>query len=259
MPASTIKKPTGYPCCLQALTSIGDLPVWSLIVTVFGDLAQNSGDRISGPVLSAILDPIGVKPEASRVATHRLRKEGWIRSEKSGRSRLHSLTDFGRAQSAEASPRIYEMPEFDEVWHVLLAPPGSHANPDQLVVMPRLMFGNGPPPTKTNALVLEGRVSNVPAWLTTQIESSWIGANYAVLETVLNQVWASLPTKLTPVETAVLRTLIVHHWRRLVLRHPPLPDNFFSDAWRGVACRNAAFRLLDALPRPSLSLLEQNT
>lgn len=258
MPASAAKIPTGYPCCLQALTSLGDLPVWSLIVTVFGDLAQNPEDRISGPLLSAILDPIGVKPEASRVATHRLRKEGWIQSEKSGRNRLHHLTDFGRAQSAEASPRIYDTPEFDETWHVVVTPPGTRANADQIAVMPRVMLGNGPWPDEANALVLEGRVSNLPAWVTTQIETRWLSAKYALLETVLNQVWASLPPDLTPVETAVLRTLIVHHWRRLVLRHPPLPDNFFSDTWRGVACRNAAFRLLDALPRPSLSVLEQD-
>ena len=51
-----------------------DMPrVWSLIVTVFGDLAQRNGDEIAGPVLGEILAPVGVRPEAMRVALHRLR------------------------------------------------------------------------------------------------------------------------------------------------------------------------------------------
>jgi len=257
MPTRVADKP-GFSSCLQLLTDLGDLPVWSLIVTVFGDLAQNPGDGISGPLLSAILDPVGVKPEASRVATHRLRKEGWIVSERSGRNRLHHLTEFGRTQSAAASPRIYSAPVFDPVWHILLMAPGVRATADHVAVMPRVFLGNGPAPHRADALVIEGGVTNVPAWMKAQIASASLREKYAVLETVLSQISLSVPPALTPLETAILRTLIVHHWRRLVLRHPALPDGFYSSDWRGTACRKTAFSLLDALPRPSLQVLESS-
>ena len=61
----------------------GDIPprVWSLLVTVFGDLAQD-GSALPGTVLGEIMSRVGIKPEAMRVALHRLRKDGWIESER---------------------------------------------------------------------------------------------------------------------------------------------------------------------------------
>ena len=93
-----------------ALRALGGQRVWSLMISLFGDLAQGAGDRIDGPVLSAIMARQHIKPEAVRVALHRLRKDGWVTSEKSGRIRQHSLTDKGRRESAIASPRIYARP-----------------------------------------------------------------------------------------------------------------------------------------------------
>ena len=53
----------------------------------------------------------------------------------------------------------------------------------------------------------------------------------------------------------MLRSLIVHGWRRLVLKHPDLPPDVYSDAWRGHDCRALVTGLLTRLPRPALSAL----
>jgi phenylacetic acid degradation operon negative regulatory protein len=95
---------------VEALATLKNQRVWSLLVTVFGDLAQNDGDVIEGPVLSVLMSDIGIKAEATRVALHRLRNDGWINSVKSGRNSLHSLTASGRQESSAASPRIYGHP-----------------------------------------------------------------------------------------------------------------------------------------------------
>ena len=95
----------------SALTALGSQRVWSLLVTVFGDLAQNEGDVIDGPVLSLLMADIGIKPEATRVALHRLRNDEWIVSTKQGRTSQHSLTARGRRESAAANPRIYNLPQ----------------------------------------------------------------------------------------------------------------------------------------------------
>ncbi|WP_259940018.1 hypothetical protein [Sulfitobacter sp. M368] len=76
------------------------------MISLFGDLAQGAGDRIDGPVLSAIMARQHIKPEAVRVALHRLRNDGWVTSEKSGRIRQHSLTDKGRRESDRQPPHL---------------------------------------------------------------------------------------------------------------------------------------------------------
>ena len=57
----------------------GDPPrVWSFIVTSFGDLTREDDRYISSRTLNRLTAEIGVKPEATRVALHRLRKRtGW--------------------------------------------------------------------------------------------------------------------------------------------------------------------------------------
>ena len=46
---------------VEALATLNNQRVWSLLVTVFGDLAQNDGDVIEGPVLSALMLDMGIR------------------------------------------------------------------------------------------------------------------------------------------------------------------------------------------------------
>ena len=64
-----------FEASIAQLTDLQNLRVWSIIVSLFGDLAQKTGDQISGTTLTQIITPMGIKPEAIRVALHRLRKE----------------------------------------------------------------------------------------------------------------------------------------------------------------------------------------
>lgn len=100
-------QPTPFENLVKHLTDDQTPRVWSLLLTVFGELAQDQGAHISGLLLRQISERIGIKPEAMRVAIHRLRKDGWIDSKRNGRTSSYFLTDWGRAQSAQASPRIY--------------------------------------------------------------------------------------------------------------------------------------------------------
>lgn len=117
--------PTDFRDHIADLRTLGGQRVWSLMISLFGDLAQSKGDTIDGPVLSLIMNILDVKPEAVRVALHRLRNDGWIQSQKSGRISQHSLTEKGRRESALASPRIYAQPGSDpdagpETWQIVL-------------------------------------------------------------------------------------------------------------------------------------------
>ena len=255
-----------FEASIAQLTDLQNLRVWSIIVSLFGDLAQKTGDQISGTTLTQIITPMGIKPEAIRVALHRLRKDGWIESTRSGRASVHYLTEFGRNQSAAVTPRIYaRIPEPPQDWHLLIADDGAgQAALEETLLLPqytqvnrRTALGYGAAPTGLDDLLV-AKVSDLsqPSWLQARLfPQDLIDASQSLLDALIE-----IPPStaaLTPVQVATLRTLVVHHWRRIALRHPVLPSGFSPDAWSGEACRAHVFDLLDRLPRPQLQDLEQ--
>jgi len=236
--------------------------VWSLLVTVFGELAQDQGARISGSLLRRICAGIGIKPEAMRVALHRLRKDGWVESERSGRTSTYFLTDWGRAQSAQASPRIYSAdPAARQAWLVVCNPGQSQA----LEPCAGVWIASN--------LVVSAQLPAVPDVFTTPLDANtplpdWIKSklcdevtvtmsqNLAEVLTALRAQLDAMPD-LKPLEVTALRVLLVHSWRRIVLRAPVLPDDVFPQDWRGGFCRAQVSDLLHRYSKPDLATLDR--
>lgn len=245
----------------EALRALGGQRVWSLMISLFGDLAQDAGQSIDGPVLSAIMTGMQVKPEAARVALHRLRNDGWIVSEKSGRISQHSLSAKGRAESAAASPRIYADPNRqDGAWQLILtqdARDSDMAAKGFAAVAPRVYVGPAEIKAPENTISFPG--NQVPDWLRAQAEPADLRQGYADLLETLTALKANLPDPeaLSPVDVAILRCLIVHNWRRLVLKHPALPAPLVSKDWPGHRCHLAVCDLLAHFPRPALKEIEE--
>ena len=246
------------------LRGLGRQRVWSLMISLFGDLAQGEGDVIDGPILTAIMNMLQVKPEAARVALHRLRNDGWIKSQKTGRISQHSLTAKGRAESAAASPRIYAQPETDnQDWQLVLleqTTPLTHAaltSEGFVSLTNRIFLGRNDLKAPDHALCLTG--GHVPSWLPTQLEPEGLRDDYAALLTALSELKAKLPkaSQMSPLEIAVLRCLVVHNWRRLILRHPNLPSPLISTDWPGLSCHVLVADMLTIFSRPMLSDIKQ--
>lgn len=255
---------------LDTLTYNRNQRVWSILVTIFGDLARTPGDRISGAVLSRLTEPMGIKPEAMRVALHRLRGDGWLTSERVGRASHYSLTASGLEQSDAASPRIYGSdPAPSEQWHVVVAEPArgtARSGADKswrargyIIAAPGCYLGQGPAPADLeNHLVLTGTLSDIPLWLRATMAPEETAQAYRDLETALDgffDIMQGAPTP-SPLQAAILRVVIVHNWRRALLAHPPLPAAFFPSDWRGFTCRDKVMAALDMLPQPNLQSLE---
>ncbi len=247
-----------FPQQIAELRELGGQRVWSLMVSLFGDLAQKPGKAIEGPILSAMMRLLSVKPEATRVALHRLRNDGWISSEKAGRISRHSLTEKGLRESAAASPRIYASPgEGPESWRLAFLPEGAESAEEMrqrgfTPVTARVYVGPPEAAAPADALLFEGK--DVPDWLRAEAAPSELSAAFADLADTLERLAADLPAadKLSPVQVAVLRCLIVHNWRRLVLKHPPLPAPLVSHDWPGHRCHLLVADLLARYPRPPL-------
>ena len=244
-----------FATAVADLKNLGGQRVWSLMISLFGDLARNEGDVIDGPILSAIMAAMDVRPEAARVALHRLRKDQWITSLKRGRTARHSLTPEGRAQSQAASTRIYATPdELDRGWQMVLLEkdiPQEFDSAGFTMVQPRLYVGPAHLAAPKDGLVLEGK--DAPEWLKRQLEPASLEESYVQLRHALENAVRSLPKarNLTPLEIATLRCLIVHNWRRLALKHPALPRPLMRDDWAGLVCHILVADLLARYPRPA--------
>lgn len=253
-----------FDTSVELLSDPQNQRVWSIIISLFGDMAQQPNDQISGGALTRIISPMGIKPEAIRVALHRLRKDGWIESARSGRTSIHYLTQHGRDQCAAVTPRIYARdPASPKNWHVLIAADGTHQSAlDEALLLPGYIavnrttaLGCGPKPGTTHdLLVMDATNFSLPDWFKTQLFPAEVSASCATLLKVISSIPEPKPG-LTSVQIASLRTLIVHRWRKIVLQHPDLPTDFYPASWPGDACRDSVFALLDHLPLPNLTEL----
>ncbi len=265
------KQSSWFETAVAELTDPQDQRVWSIIVSLFGDMAQEPGAQISGGVLTRIIEPMGIKPEAIRVALHRLRKDGWIESDRIGRVSRHVLSEFGRTQSAAVTPRIYARgPAPIEHWHLLIAEDGSGTqvledvmlSDDYIPIGRNVAMGAGVAPSQTDGLLaLDIFPHTAPKWVQDRLCPPELRASCRTLLAAVDKAAKSRTEAWTPtpLQSATLRTLLVHRWRRVVLRQPDLPPGFYPSDWVGPACRDRVFGLLDVLPRPSAAVLSGNS
>lgn len=257
-----------FDFAVETLNDPQNQRVWSVIVSVFGDLAQSKGDQLSGGTLSRIIMPLGIKSDAIRVALHRLRKDGWIDNTRIGRQSAHFLTPHGRALSVEVTPRIYQaLPEIKAPRFIVIADDAEGTatlnelidRPDYFSVARTVALGHGQLPENIDTLmVFDVTARSVPVWFRNKLCPPDLVTTCRQLLSDLRAVMDAKPAdlQLTPQQIATLRTLIVHRWRRVVLRHPDLPEDFFPADWVGAECRQQVAQLLDVLPCPKIRHLE---
>ncbi|MDU8926254.1 hypothetical protein RXV86_02545 [Alisedimentitalea sp. MJ-SS2] len=246
---------TAYQTVLEQLLACGPLKTWSLIVTILGDLAAGDGARVPGPVITQLTEPMGVKPEALRVAIHRLRRDGWITSERDGRTSLYGLTAHGRALTRAVSDRVYGC-EAEPVagWHIVIAQAAEAMqaldHPDMIVIGPRVALLPGDTDEiPANILAWRAEPAEVPDWVRDIAAPEGLEAAYKALREALEAVLVlDLPTAAGP--RAVLRLLALHQWRRLVLRHGAGVDALMGPEWNGAKCRARIGTVLALLSRP---------
>ena len=252
---------TSFQNVITLLTDDQTPRVWSLLVTVFGELAQEKGARISGPLLSHLCNRMGIKPEAMRVALHRLRKDGWIESQRTGRTSTYFLTDWGRSQSVQASPRIYATQAAAKLAWMVVSNPGQPVDQEgktgAWVTSNILLTSHKPEATNTFVTTLDPD-RPLPNWMTSKVCDSETIAMSTRFAQALRTLQVHLDTSppLAILEIAALRVLVVHSWRRIILKTPILPDQVFPEDWRGDTCRNMVGHLLTQYPKRGLDELE---
>lgn len=224
------------------LATLGDLKVWSVLVTLLGDLALNKGRDISGPDLTAIMARIGIKPDTIRVALHRLRKDGWIKISKTGRISRYSLSAHGKRETKAVQAQVYGLKAPQSDWHLIITA-GDQPPTDAIAIRRGVCLS--PAPSRQPDVISAPLCTPLPDWALHTIMPPDITTAYATLARILSH---HVPDTLThPTDQHAARILVLHNWRRIVLRHAPQAPDLMPHDWSGAECRSEVLRWLDIL------------
>lgn len=248
-----------FETTFTALHAQAPLKTWSLIVTVFGDIAPAKEEQIDSQLLAALTAPFGVKPEALRVALHRLRKDGWLEAVKTGRRSAYHLSKTGQALTQSAYERIYRAaqtgPGAD--WQIELFEDAAAAGRARTALIGANILVS-PAPATGAPLALAAR--DVPDWMRAALVSPEAQADFAGYVRALEGLAPALATATLSQEARVaLRFLVLHHWRRIILRQPEAPELLLGEDWPGHRARQLTLKVFQDLPRAKLSDLAAQT
>lgn len=250
----------------------------SLIITLYGDAIEPHGGTVWLGSLINLLEPIGINERLIRTSIFRLTKEGWLTAEKVGRRSYYSLTGTGRRRFEKAFKRVYSanLPAWNGAWTLVLLAQldagkrkavreelewqGFGAMGVSLLGCPRtdradLTATLRELEVEDDCIVFETQAQEVLASkaLRAQVRESWnideLGQHYSEFIRLFRPLWQAIKAleAPNPQDCFLARTLLIHEYRRLLLRDPQLPDELLPGEWEGRAarqlCRNL-YRLL---------------
>ncbi len=251
---------------LQALVTTLAPRAGSLAVTIFGDSIAHQGHSVWLGGLVTVLQEFGLNPRQSRTAIFRLGREGWLTPALSGRRSYYCFTASGERQYARAAERIYApvAPDWDGHWTLVTAVGLEGVSRDELRRrLGWLGFGSlgggllahpqAPLATVQDVVRELGCEAQVVVWRATTVleaplvalvRSSWrldelaarfaqFAARFAPFEALL----AAVPM-LEARDAFVLRTLLIHEYRRVLLKGTELPPALLPAQWPGHAARD---------------------
>jgi len=209
---------------ITALHAEGRLRVWSLVVTVFGDAVQHRGGRIATLRLQHLLERVGVEAGALRTALSRLTSDEWVVRDREGRHSFYRLSVNAQAEISAASVDIYAAPPSGEVgeWVMasgMMAPHKGIEVAANLWLIPAHLAVDMP-----NHICLTGALTSFPEGFAKQALSK---AHQNALVALHNDIYALKGADLTPLDAMAARMLLIHRWRRIVLRFPDVPPELF--------------------------------
>jgi phenylacetic acid degradation operon negative regulatory protein len=252
---------------------------------VFGDAILPRGGRVSLGSMIQLLQPLGVSERLVRTAVYRLVQDEWLRSEALGRKTDYMLTPSGRSRFDEAARQIYaaDSPGWDRRWRLILIV--GELDVRLREQLRRALFWHGFGETTTGGFVhptadlekvMESLASEgldaVLAHLMPMVAVNYRAAHCATDIDMVQKAWnlsdlalsyEGFLQKYEPIRDALVaggqedvseenaflvRTLLIHDVRRLLLRDPQLPESLLPATWPGSRarhlCRDLYRRLL---------------
>jgi len=275
---------------LQAYLRERPLRAKSLVVTVFGDAIAPHGGTVWLGGLIRLLASFGINERAVRTTVFRLAREHWLRGGQVGRRSHYTLTESGRRRFEAAFRKIYaaNAGAWDGRWCLVIEsgdrmpPARRRALRDELAWMG---FGRFAADVMAHPAIDDDAVAAIlqehraeahvlvmhatadadrsAAALGEAVRHAWdlerLERDYrAFLERfrpVMHTFQRHREDTLDPEQCFMVRTLLIHEYRRVMLRDPLLPEPLLPPQWPGSAarllCRNV-YRLTQRLTEQHL-------
>jgi phenylacetic acid degradation operon negative regulatory protein len=226
----------------------------SIIITVFGDAIVPRGGSLWLGTLLQFFESLDIDGSVVRTAMSRLAADGWLEREKVGRNSFYRLAASGRRTFEAATRHIYD------------APPSSWSGRFELLLIVKTAdreasrealrnagFGSPLPGVwvaPSGVPVPEEAASAIRLDVSAEDESgrrllseSWpldrTAEAYLKFMKSFEPLrgWLGRRTRLSELEAFTARILLIHHYRRVVLRDPLLPLALLPRNWPGNAAR----------------------
>jgi phenylacetic acid degradation operon negative regulatory protein len=243
---------------------------WSIIITVYGDAVVPRGGALWLGTLSAFLHAIDIGDGVVRTAMSRLAADGWLERSRVGRNSFYRLGDKGRETFRSATQHIYNAhpPAPGRGFELVLLGTGGERDAARAALQ-QAGFGTASPgvwvapagtpipPAAADALRLDAaadaETSRRLAALSWKLDET--AAAYRHFRTAFEPLQAALAAggTLSDLDSFIARILLIHDWRRIILRDPILPADLLPPDWPGATaralCADLYHRLLPASER----------
>ncbi|CAN7159158.1 phenylacetic acid degradation operon negative regulatory protein PaaX [Bradyrhizobium sp. LjRoot220] len=242
----------------------------SIVITVFGDAIVPRGGSVWLGTLLEFFQALDIDSGVVRTAMSRLAADGWLERNKVGRNSFYRLDHKGRQTFDTATKHIYDPPPSDWTGRFELLLIGNGGDRDaSRDALKNAGFGSplpgvwvapsGVPVPEEAAGAIRLEVSAEDDSGRRLLSESWplqrTADAYLKFIKTFEPLRASLGRGeiLSDTDAFTARILLIHHYRRVVLRDPLLPTPLLPRNWPGQAAR----RLCGEIYRGLLPASEQ--
>ncbi|MCL6239916.1 MULTISPECIES: PaaX family transcriptional regulator [Acinetobacter] len=252
----------------------------SLVMTIFGDSIYHRGGVISLASLIQLMDVFGLNERSVRTAVFRLVQNGWLSSEKIGRTSYYRITESSRQRFIMADQKIYGFShkDWDKKWDLVLL---SSVELENKLVLKKELEWLGFANIATNVMAYPGcdqqKLQNL--LLSHQMTDQVVVFRAETLElwqesypTIKRMVVVNWPIQelhqryekfisdfreffyfveqdeeIDAVQAFQIRILLIHQFRRILLKDPNLPFELLPTDWLSLIARNLSTNLYQAV------------
>jgi phenylacetic acid degradation operon negative regulatory protein len=242
----------------------------SLVMTIFGDAIAPHGGTVWLGSLIELLAPFGVNDRLLRTSVSRLAQDGWLVANRDRRRSSYSIPPQALPRFERANRRIYAPLEvhWDGKWTLLLSAGGAIDAPLRAALRKELLWEGyaqvspgvfGHPAADAEALRnmlerlgAEGKLFACSAQALPQVPGrplpELVGEGWDLSDVIAGyqqfidqfEPLLALPAIVEPEQAFVIRTLLIHAYRRVQLHDPMLPVELLPDPWPGARAYEVA-------------------
>ncbi|HAT32051.1 MAG TPA: phenylacetic acid degradation operon negative regulatory protein PaaX [Janthinobacterium sp.] len=253
----------------------------SLVMTIFGDAIVPHGGSIWLGSLIDLLAPLGVNDRLLRTSVFRLAQEGWLGARRDGRRSAYAIVPEALRRFERAYRRIYAplTLHWDGSWTLILGSSGSMDASERGALRKELLWEGysviapgifGHPGDDAEVLEEILTRNGVQGKLYVCHATELPGVRQRPLRDMVEDGWDLTPVvrgyqqfivqfqpllvllsaaPVEPEQAFVIRSLLIHAYRRVQLHDPQLPVELLPDPWPGVEAYELArtlYRLIYA-------------